>query len=155
MLASLLLLATTALAEPPEIAHGKDFGIGLQLGSPITFTGKYWFDDKGGLAFHVGTWFAMYYEGRVQYERQFVQFGDWDFGDLGMYFHGGVATRYWTVPGVAHEFSMGPSAGAAGELRFKPVPAAVFVEMGTAVYVVGHDYSWVSINYAAGGRWYF
>jgi hypothetical protein len=155
MLASLLLLATTALADPPEVAHGKDFGIGFQFGSPITFTGKYWFDDQAGLAFHAGTWIPNFFEGRVQFEQRFVQFGDWDFGDVGMYFHAGVATRYWTVPGIANEFSLGPSGGAAGEVRFKAVPAAAFVEMGTTVYVLGHAYTWVSINYGVGGRWYF
>jgi hypothetical protein len=155
MLPTALLLLATATAAPPEVAHGKDFGIGFQLGSPVTFTGKYWFDEKGGLAFHVGTWFVTFYEGRVQYERQFVQFGDWDFGDVGMYWHAGLASRYWTVPGVAHEFSLGPSGGVAGEVRFKPVPAAAFLEIGTAIYALGHDYSWWSYSYAAGGRWYF
>ncbi len=154
MLTSLLLLSTLATAAPSEVGTDKKFGLGVQLGAPMTFTGKYWLDDQGGPAFHVGTYF-VYHEARVQFERQFVQFGDWDFGDVGMYWHAGVATRYWTVPNYVNELSLGPSGGVAGELRFKPVPAAVFVEAGTAIYVLGHDYSWYSINYAAGGRWYF
>lgn len=156
MLASIVLLsALTAAAETSEVGHGKNFGIGVQLGSPVTFTGKYWFDEKGGAAFHVGTWFGYYFEGRVQYERQFVTFGDWDFGDVGMYWHAGVTTRYWLLAGYADSFSLGPSGGVAGELRFKPVPAAVFIETGLSVNVLGHNASWIGYNYAAGGRWYF
>ena len=156
MLATLvLLLCLSANAETPEVGHGKNFGIGVQLGAPITFTGKYWMNEQGGVAFHAGTSFGLYYEGRVQYERQFVQFGDWDFADLGMYWHAGVASRFWTIPTISNEFSLGPSGGVAGEMRFKSVPAAVFLEVGTAIYVLGHNYSWWSYSYAAGGRWYF
>jgi hypothetical protein len=150
-----LLSALTASAKTTEVGTDKKFGLGVQLGSPITLTGKYWLDDQGGVAFHVGTWFGFYNEARVQYERQFVQFGDWDFGDLGMYWHAGVASRLWTVTGYDGDFSLGPSGGVAGELRFKDVPAAVFVEVGSAIYVLGHEYSWWDYSYAAGGRWYF
>ncbi len=156
MLASLVLLsALTAAAETTEVGHGKNFGIGVQLGSPLTVTGKYWLNESGGIVFHAGTWFGTFYEGRLQYESQFVQFGDWDFGDVGMYWHAGLATRYWVIPTITNELSLGPSGGVGGELRFKPVPAAVFVEVGAAVYVLGHTYSWWDYSYALGGRWYF
>jgi len=156
MLASLLLMSGLAIAGgTTEVGHGKNFGLGVQAGSPSTFTGKFWLDEQGGVAFHAGTWFGYYFEGRVQYERQFVQFGDWDFGDLGMYWHAGVATRYWTVVGVAADLSVGPSGGVAAELRFKDVPAAVFVEVGTQVLVLGNDNGWLGYNSGAGGRWYF
>jgi hypothetical protein len=156
MLTSLALFSVlTASAATTEVGHGKNFGIGVQMGSPVTVTGKYWMDDQGGVAFHAGTWFGFYNEGRVQYERQFVQFGDWDFADLGMYWHAGVFARLWTLTGYESLFSLGPSGGVAGEMRFKEVPAAVFLEAGSAVMVLGHDHSWLSLNYAAGGRWYF
>lgn len=156
MFASLLLLASVALADSPEIAHGKDFGVGVVVGlPPIAFTGKYWFDNDNGLAFYGAIWPPNFFEARVQYDRRFVEFGDWDFGDVGMYFHVGVASRYFPVVNGSDYFVMGPSGGVGGLVRFKAVPAEAFAEMCTEVYAVGWSHGWGDIDMVAGGRWYF
>lgn len=148
-----LLFSGLALASQTEVGNGKNFGLGFQLGAPTTFTGKLWFNDASGGSFHVGTWFGSYFEGRVQYEQRFVQFGDWNFADLGMYWAAGISTHYWIWAG--NEFQIGVCGGVGAEMRFKEVPAAVFLETEVGVNILGFEYYPVTFTSGAGGRWYF
>ncbi len=154
MISTLAFLAALGAAQAADtpVGHGNNFGIGADVGTANPkFTGKYWFDDQGGLAFFVGAPLWGYLDGRVQYERQFVQFGDWDFADLGMYWDAGVATILWDTGMLA-----GPSGGVGAEMRFKDVPAAVYVENDVQLYFYNQT-GYNSFGYigSLGGRWYF
>ena len=150
MLLSMLLALSTAQAT--EVGTSKTFGLGLQGGYPATFTGKYWVNDLGGVAFHVGT-VATYLEGRVQVEQRFYDIGDWSFANLGLYWNAGVSARSWTSSGT--DVSIGPTGGVGAEMRFHVVPAAVFVETDAQYYVLDPVSVPVGFTTGAGGRWYF
>ncbi len=157
MLASLLLLTTLSTAQATEVGNGKNFGIGAGVGLPFTFTGKAWFSDQHALAFHVGMRFNAYLGGRVQYEGRVVEFADWPFADFGLYWDAGVFTRSWIFWAGSNNLQLGPTGGVGVELRFKDVPAAVYVESDLQMNVMGHDgdLGWMSFEGGAGGRWYF
>lgn len=165
MICSLILLSSLAVAGPrTEVGAGKNFGIGVGLGSPTSFTGKYFFGDNAGVAFHVGglaLGVGAYGDARVQYEGRVIEFGDWKFADLGGYWNAGVALRYWLVSGWSDVLQLGPTGGFGAELRFKDVPAAVYAETDVRLYLIGPDtgtYDGVrqfGLNPLVGGRWYF
>jgi hypothetical protein len=151
MLLSMLLALSTAQAT--EVGTAKTFGLGFQGGYPVTFTGKYWLNDGGGVAFHVGASTALYLEGRVQVEQRFYDIGNWPFADLALYWDAGVITRLWTT--TSGGLSLGPTGGVGAEMRFHAVPAAVFAETNVQYYLL--DAGTVTVDYTtgAGGRWYF
>ncbi len=165
MLHTLVLLSSLAVAGPrTEVGAGKNFGIGVELGFPNSFTGKYFFGDNAGVAFHVGgsmVGLGAYSDNRVQYEGRVVEFGDWSFADLGGYWNAGVAMRLWVGNGWAEPLQLGPSGGFGAEMRFKDVPAAVYAELDARLYLVGPDtgtYAGVRQfggTSTVGGRWYF
>ena len=157
MLPSLLLLSTLASAGTTEVGHGKNFGIGVGLGVPFTFTGKAWFTEQHALSFHVGMSFGSYLGGRVQYEGRVAEFADWPFADFGLYWDLGVFTRSWVFANYSNYFQLGPTGGVGAELRFKDVPAAVFIESDLQLNALGHttSFAWMNFEGGAGGRWYF
>jgi hypothetical protein len=165
MLCSLLLMSSLAIAGPrTEVGAGKNFGIGIEVGFPNSFTGKYFFGDNAGVAFHVGgsmVGVGGYTDARVQYEGRVLEFGDWKFADLGGYWNAGVATRYWLVSGWTQSLQLGPTGGVGAEMRFKDVPAAVYAETDARLYLVGPDTgTYVGVRQfgftsTVGGRWYF
>jgi hypothetical protein len=151
MLLSMLLALSTAQAT--EVGHSKTFGLGLQAGVPATFTGKYWVNDKGGVAFHIGAFSGLYLDGRIQVEQRFYDLGDWSFAHLGLYWDAGVITRLWTT--TSGGVSLGPTGGVGAEMRFHTVPAAVFAETNFQYYLLDAGTLSVAYTSGAGGRWYF
>ncbi len=146
------LLFALATAQATEVGTAKTFGLGFQGGVPATFTGKYWFNDLGGVSFHVGTVAAVYLEGRVQIEQRFFDIGNWSFADLALYWNAGVSTRSWL--GSSTGLSIGPTGGVGAEMRFHTVPAGVFVETDAQYYLVDAASVPLGIASGAGGRWY-
>lgn len=151
-----LSLIALLLILSSSVAHAQGtFGIGLQLGQPTTFTGKYLFNADQGIAFHVGTHLnhTKYQHVRVQYEQRFVDFAKWRWGDLGMYFDVGGVLRSWD----GHT-ATGPSGGVGLDMRFRKVPIIVFAELDVRVYMLG-DHDKVSddadLYEGVGARWYF
>ena len=164
MLASLVLLSSLAVAAPrTEVGAGKNFGIGVEVGTYYSFTGKYFFSDNSGVAFSVGGNPAGFghTDGRVQYEGRVVEFADWAFADFGLYWNVGIASRIWLDSSIASSVQLGPTAGAGVELRFKDVPAAVYAETDLRVWLLGPttgEYEGINqfgLSPLVGGRWYF
>ncbi len=139
-----------------EVGTSKKFGIGVSVGYPHYVTGKYWLDSKGGVAFYAGGSIFAGATGRVQYERQFVNFMKYDkLGRLDMFWAVG-AVGGWGGGTIAP----GAGAGVGAELRFKKFPAAVHHETLLYTYPTlwqyrtpGLGYVWVTSS--LGGRWYF
>lgn len=169
MLASLVLLSSLAIAGPrTEVGDTKNFGAGVQVGWPMTGTVKYFMGDNKGISAHLGGWFlgVGYVEMRGQYEHRVLEFADWKFADLGGYWDAGPCARLLLIPEAIYSydggtFQIGVSAGVGAEMRFKDVPAAVFVETDFRIYFLGPSNSelpgftnW-GLPTAAGGRWYF
>lgn len=154
---SLLMMAAPE-AQAEEVNAAGNFGIGVQAGSPLTFTGKYYMSEGTGVGFHVGG-FIGYAHARVQFEKEFVEFADWDFARFPMYwciggnFDGYFASR-WFWPGV--------QGGVGVELQFHDFPLQVFVETTPAIkipmgafdsgYIWG---AWLDWYGGAGVRYYF
>ena len=150
MLLSMLLALSAAQAT--EVGTSKAFGLGLQAGYPDTFTGKYWVNDQGGLAFHIGAFSEFYLDGRIQLEQRFYDIGNWSFAHLGLYWNAGVTTRLRHTGGVV---SLGPTGGVGAEMRFHVVPAAVFAEANFQYYLLDAGLFGLPYTTGAGGRWYF
>ncbi|MBU0554046.1 hypothetical protein KKF91_06425 [Myxococcota bacterium] len=148
----ILLLALMA----PLTAEAKGaFGLGLELGSPSSFTGKYLFNPDQGVAFHVGAYLHDHYQHlRVQYEQRFVDFAKWRWGDLGMYFDVGGAVIAWD----SHN-ATGPCGGVGVDMRFRKFPLIVFAELNARLYLVGdlkeHHVDGLGFYDGVGARWYF
>lgn len=157
MLASLLL--ATQLAQASDIGKTKTFGIGVAIGYPMSVTGKFWLDDKGGIAVFAGTGFT-YFNFRGQYERDFIEFHDWDWAQFGMYWDIGAELNVYPTSFLYRTGGIGPGVygGVGAWLRFHNVPAEVFVEVDAGAQYVTYS-SIVPIaplyHTIAGGRWYF
>lgn len=146
-------------AKLTEVGTDKKFGIGVSVGYPHYVTGKYWLDSQGGVAFYAGGSILNGVTGRVQYERQFINFMKYDkLGRLDM---------FWSIGAVGGlgggSLVPGAGGGVGAELRFKKVPAAVHHDTMFYTYPTqwkdstgtfgptGH----VRVTSALGGRWYF
>lgn len=155
-LLALLMLANAPTAEASDIGTDKKFGIGAHLGSSATITGKYYLSEKNGLAFHVGTWYFWSIHARVQFESEFVEFADWDFGRLDMYWNAGVSfNQGFFYAGT----DIGVGGGVGVELQFHNFPLQVFIEADLHIqptgFIPGFGYSWYSYYAGPGARWYF
>ncbi len=165
MISALVLLSSLAVAGPrTEVGADKRFGLGVEIGFPNSITGKYFFGDNAGVAFHAGgsaVGIGGYTDGRVQYEGRVLEFGDWKFADLGGYWNAGAAVRYWLVSGWDQALQLGPTGGVGAEMRFKEVPAAAYAEADGRLYLLGPQtgtYDGVrqfGMTTTVGGRWYF
>ncbi|NQU87506.1 MAG: hypothetical protein HQ541_17270 [Mariniphaga sp.] len=130
----LLILAVLLLAIiiPVTAAdtNGKDFGVGLYLGSPLGITAKYDLDDElsivGGLGFGGG----LIISGGVQYN--FVDFSIEDL-DFNAYFGGNLGITFGTQFNISFEVPVGIS------YYFKDPAIEVFLEVGPAFNFVTLD----------------
>lgn len=159
-----LLLLLSAPADASDVGSPNKFGIGVASGpSAIDFTGKYYFNEKAGLAFYAGTSF-VYHNVRVNYESEIKTFVEWPWAEFVMYWDAGVDAELWTFYGSTFEVGVGGGVGV--ELQFEKVPAQVFVDAGLGVYPVNYCsgitastgvpcFGWVQGRGAAGARWYF
>lgn len=156
MLSALLLLTALQPASATEVGSTKTLGLGVEGGLPAGFTLKYWLGPKSGLSLHAGLWGIAAMQVRGQYESEFVEFFDLDFGRLGMYWFAGAQTNL--VITSTGGLGAGPLGGVGVSLQFHNAPAEVFVETGASVgYWTGGGATglWISGVGSAGGRWYF
>ncbi|MES2641586.1 MAG: hypothetical protein V4850_18995 [Myxococcota bacterium] len=158
----LLALALSSVVEASDVATTKKFGIGVASGPfAISATGKFYLSEKSGIAAYLGS-SGIYHGARVNFESEFVEFGDWDFGRLDMYWDAGVDVGLWTYFGYTGA-QIGVGGGVGIELQFNKVPASVFVDVGLGVYPLNlcsgygayAGFCLISPRGAAGGRWYF
>ncbi len=172
----MLLLALSLAYAQTEIGTTKKFGLGLESGSnTVGLAGKYWFGPKTGIAFAAGTSpGAGFHAGRASFEGEFVHWGDkWSWGQLPMYWHGGVDFGAYIVPGYPTYPRLGVGGGVGAALQLNKYPLEFFSQVGLAFYplngycvdvtaplsaALGIDVSvfcYVGLTGAAGARWYF
>ena len=170
----MLLLALSLAHAQTDIGTPKKFGLGLESGtSAFALAGKYWFGPKTGIAFAAGT-SITFHAGRAAFEGEIVHWGDkWSWGQLPMYWHGGVDFGAYTIPGYPMYPRLGVGGGIGAALQFKKFPLELFSQVGAAFYplngycldvtaplsaALGVDLSaacYVGLTGAAGARWYF
>ena len=135
----------------------------------MTGTVKYFLSDNHGISGHVGgLWAGIgWIEFRGQYEMRVMEFADWSFADLGGYWDLGALFNKILVseilyPGyTGRTVQLGICGGVGAEMRFKEVPAAVFIETDLRIFfyspsasdLVGFN-NW-GVSTGIGGRWYF
>jgi hypothetical protein len=155
LLLALSLATQDAHAGKSEVGTSKTTGIGVNLGYPNAFTAKLYFKPKSGMSVTAGAYpgglgTAMV---RVQYEQVFYTIGNWDWGKLDLYWNAGVGSNV-TIVGL--NLQPGIGGGVSALLRFKDVPAEVFVDNSIYVYPAlfsaAFDTGYVG---GLGGRWYF
>ncbi len=155
LLLALSLMTHDAHAAKTEVGHEKTIGVGVNLGYPNAFSGKFWFNPDAGISLTAGA-----YPGRlgtalvrVAYEQVFYTIGDWDWGKLDLYWNAGVASNITIVGAVLQP---GAGGGVSVMIRFKDAPAEVFVNnaiyLYPALFGASFDYGYVG---GFGGRWYF
>ncbi|NQT59508.1 MAG: hypothetical protein HQ557_11060, partial [Bacteroidetes bacterium] len=114
--------------------NGKDFGVGLYLGSPLGVTAKYDLDSElsvvGGLGFGGG----IIVSGGVQYK--FIDFSIEDL-DFNVYFGGNLSVTFGT-------FNIGLEVPVGISYYFKDPSIEVFLE-------VGPKFNFVTMNAGAVG----
>ena len=155
MLLLALALTNDAHAKKTQVGTEKTTGIGVNLGSPNAFTAKFWMKPKKAVSVTAGVYplslgTAMV---RVQYEQVFYTIGNWNWGKLDLYWNAGVGSNV-TVVGLGLQPGVG--GGVSALIRFKAVPAEVFVDNSIYAYPAwltpSFDTSYVG---GVGGRWYF
>lgn len=162
------LVLASSFANATEVATAKKLGIGVASGPfYISATGKYYLSKKSGISAYLGTSFASYNGLRVNFESEFVEFADWDFGRLDMYWDAGLDVGVWMSPFAyadgSHDVAgqLGIGGGVGVELQFHKYPASVFVDVGLGVNALNtcaysaSTFCLISPRGAAGGRWYF
>jgi len=123
----LLILAVLLLAIMIPVTaadtNGKDFGVGLYLGSPLGITAKYDLDQEmsvvGSLRFGGG----LIVSGGVQYN--FVDFSI-ENADFNVYFGGNVSLEF----GVTPSFGLGIEIPIGISYYFKDPAIEIFLEVG-------------------------
>lgn len=162
-----LLLASSFAHAGSDVGDSKKFGIGVATGAPLAaFTGKYWFNDKSGLAFYAGT-AIVYHTARASFQSNIHTWGEsWSWGQLPLYWHVDAEAGVYTVPGYTVAPTLGVGGGVGVALQFQKVPAEVFVEAGLGVGYNGYCVDaltgtgvaaacYLRGMGAGGGRWYF
>lgn len=151
------------VALEAEVGAVRRLGVGAAVGFPPSASLKYFFDRKQGLALHLGPTLATTgLHTRLQFEHKATDLHDWDLGDLDLTWNVGVVLNFvfgQAVEGVP--VRPGIHAGVGVELRFVPVPAALFAEVSPTLYPLDLVPSLrtrflpAGVIVAAGGRWYF
>lgn len=162
MLVALLL---SSWAHATEVAIDKKFGIGVSTGYPyLNVTGKYYFNDKAGIAGYLGTT-GSYQSLRAAYQSEIAEMANWDWARFPIYWQAGVEVGLWT-PGYGYAGGqLGVFGGIGVALQFHEVPAEVFGEVSLGVTplnqychdadIVADGVCWLGGGITAGGRWYF
>lgn len=154
MLMLLTALATApAMAGKTEVGTNKKVGIGATVGSPHAFTAKWYLNPNAGIALFVGVRPLWGGAVRVSYQQDFWNIGNWSWGKLDMGWQAGVIA--WG--GLGNPLLPGAGGGVGAHLRFKSVPAEVFVDHAAYVYPTGFWSDARGVGYVGslGGRWYF
>lgn len=158
----LTALALSAVVHASDIGESKKFGIGVASGPmAISATGKFYLNQKSGISAYLGT-SGTYHGLRANFESEFVEFAEWSFARLDMYWDAGLDAglfSWWGYTGA----QLGVGGGVGVELQFSKVPAHVFVDVGLGVYPLNFCNTYTAYSGlcliqprgAAGGRWYF
>ncbi len=177
-LSAVLGMGSTAHAAGPM---GRNFGLGLSLGNPTSFTGKYYLNDKNAIDFHVGVFHAY---GNAFWNDTLFLGGDylfdvWDFVD-----NASVKVPFYAGPGLGllfdtynnvcvrgqrriycddFNFAFGPRMPLGVGVQFNKAPFELFLEMTPTLMIVSYDNGTTSDlglrldipNFALVGRFYF
>lgn len=172
--------AAPAYADGPM---GRDFGLGLSLGNPTSFTGKYHLGPKEALDFHVGVFHAY---GRSRFDDSLFLGGDYLFEVWNFVENGAVSVPFYAGPGLAllfdvdnddnrcwdgqrwrycsdYDFGFGPRMPIGIGLEFQKAPFELFLELTPTLLVLINDrYHEDDVdlrldipNFALIGRFYF
>jgi hypothetical protein len=184
-LAALVLMVVVLASAAPAYADGpmgRQFGLGLALGNPTSFTGKYHLGAKQALDFHVGVFHAY---GRTRFDDSLFLGGDYLFEVWNFVENGTVSVPFYAGPGAAlifdvdddyrcydegrwrdcgdYDFGLGPRMPIGIGVEFQKAPFELFLELTPTMLIVFHDRYHdddVSIdldipNFALIGRFYF
>lgn len=134
------MLLTLALAVQPalatEVGRAKRVGVGIDLGVPLGLTGKFFFNEKQGLALHVGAWADQRLSLQVQFEFEFYEIKDWGWARFPIYGVVGIE------PGYAYNYPyknayIGVFGGAGVDLQLHDAPVSIFAEVGVGLGLAG------------------
>lgn len=184
-LAAIVLMSVVVGAAAPAYADGpmgRDFGLGLALGNPTSFTGKYHLGSDQALDFHVGVFHAY---GRNRFDDSLFLGGDYLFEVWNFVENGTVSVPFYAGPGVAllfdvdddrrcwdgdrlrycgdYDFGFGPRMPIGVGVEFQKAPFEIFLELTPTLLVLVNDrYNDDDVdlhldipNFALIGRFYF
>lgn len=175
---AVLATAAPARAEGPM---GRNFGLGLSLGNPTSFTGKYYLNDSQAIDFHVGV-FHVY--GVGFWSDSLFLGGDYLFEVWNFVENGTVSVPFYAGPGVGlvfdtdddfcvrgqrrdycgnYDFGIGPRMPIGVGVQFQNAPFELFLELTPTMMIVFNDNGYntdVDLrldipNFALVGRFYF
>lgn len=155
----LTVLMATVTASASDIGESRRFGLGIQVGTSQTVTLKAYFNPWMGIALHGGITTALGgVHARAQFEMEFFEIHDWDFGRLDLYWNAG-----FTVTGIVTGSHTGARPGLHGgigiEMQLHPVPLQVFLEVDPVFYpfwtLSEVEYFPLGVHVGLGARWYF
>ncbi len=158
-----MLLIAAAFATPAQaqdVGNGKNFGIGLELGSPSGLTGKYYLNPKNAIQATLGLGFTdgNFMNIAVDYLFHFNLLQKSDFR-LDFYVGLGAYLWYWfdNNEGSGNDdkdaWGLGLRIPIGLSLPFKKLPLEVFLEVAPGFSLLGR--TGFGIAGALGLRWYF
>jgi len=149
-LSMILFLGAAVLGQVPvasatEVGRGRDFGLGVAIGSPTSIVGKYYLSQENAIDFGLGFWTYGWGCGRHGYcdGRSFDVItvnADYLWQDevargakVNLDWHIGAGGRFWAGGGTALAARMPVGL----DLMFrKPAWLELFVEIAPALYIV-------------------
>jgi hypothetical protein len=148
-------LAQNARAQGPM---GRSFGIGLALGNPTSFTGKYHLGAEEAIDFHVGVFHAY---GHDLWDDSLFLGGDYLFEIWNFLENGSVSVPFYAGPGLGlvfdtddegycyegrrrfwcddYEFGFGPRLPIGIGVEFQNAPFEIMLEMAPSMMILIHD----------------
>lgn len=184
--AVLAVLATVVGHAAPAQANGpmgRQFGLGLALGNPTSFTGKYHLGNKQALDFHIG---AYHVYGHGRFDDSLFLGGDYLFEIWNFVENGTVSVPFYAGPGGGlifdaddddchrhggnyhchddYDFGFGPRMPIGIGVEFQKAPFELFLELTPTLMFVfdddphdddDFDLDWDIPNFAFIGRFYF
>jgi hypothetical protein len=140
--------AAPAHADGPM---GRDFGLGISLGNPTSFTGKYHLSSTEAIDFHLGKFHA--YGNRYWDDSLFIA-GDYLFEIWNFVENGSVSVPFYAGPGLglvfdvdddicgrnqncrSFDFGFGPRMPIGVGVEFQKAPFELFLEMTPTMMIV-------------------
>lgn len=154
----LALLVLIAPASATDVGRSKRWGVGLEFGAPNALTGKFFFDEMQGVSLHAGWWATLALSTRAQYEREFIELGDWGAARMGLYWLAGMSFGYLPYHPYYGAGYVGPHGGAAAEFQFHDLPMNLYLEANVGAslaFASPVTKVWPVANAQLGGRWHF
>ena len=180
-----LLIGTLVVLTPRAEARGpmgRNFGLGVALGNPLSFTGKYHLSDNDAIDFHIGKYHA--YGSRLWRSSLFLG-GDYLFTLWNFLETDAVSIPFYAGPGLGlafdtrsdrhcyrdgrgyycdgYEFGFGPRLPVGVMLQFEKAPFELGLEMAPSMMILVRDNPYGDnvhvqfdvINFALLARFYF